>query len=440
MSTRRRVTFIGIAGVVALVGAILVAKIGDHYAGNRQWQASPAAPELIARGEYLARLGDCGACHSVPGRPPFSGGLGMNTPVGKVFSTNITPDPTYGIGRFTIGDFDRAVRYGVSRGHTLYPAMPYTSYRTLLPEDIVALYAYFQNGVEPAAVPNEDTSIPFPLSMRWPLTYWRWLFSPSPKPYTVPTWWSAQVARGGYLVEGLGHCGECHTPRNAALALRATTSADGQEFLSGADIEGYFAPSLRSEGPGTLHDWSREEIASFLTSGTNRHSIAFGSMSDVVVHSTQYLKPDDALAIAAYLKNLTIPGTRFPAAFTPNDEEHKRLKQGDASKPGAQLYLDNCAACHRPDGKGYEGVFPSLAGNPVVMANDPDSVIAILLKGDETPRTRTTPATFTMPSLHWRLGDEGVAQVATFVRSSWGNQAGAVEVADVRAVRKRLDP
>ncbi|HEY6642661.1 cytochrome c [Povalibacter sp.] len=314
--------------------------------------------------------------------------------------------------------------------------MPYTSYSNLLPEDVAALFAYFRLGVSPVSIPNKANEIPFPLSMRWPLTYWRLLFAPTPEPYVAPVEWTADVARGGYLVEGLGHCGECHTSRNAALALRATTPKDGSRFLAGARIEGYFAPSLRSEGPGSLADWNAEDIAAFLMTGVNRHGIAFASMSEVIVNSTQHLTQHDALAMAAFLKTLTTPGRTFAPAFTPNDDEHSRLKAGDASKPGAQLYLDNCAACHRPDGKGYEGVFPSLAGNPVVLAESADSIIAIVSEGATTPRTQATPARFTMPSLHWRLGDEGVAKVATFVRSSWGNQAGAVDIADVRAVRK----
>lgn len=423
----------------ALIVAAAVARVADHFEGSRDWTSAPPSREMIVRGEYLARLGDCAACHSVAGKPPYSGGLGMSTPIGTVFSTNITPDPIHGIGAFTLVDFDRAVRFGVSRGHTLYPAMPYTSYRVLLPDDVAALYAYFQNAVSPAAIPNNRNAIPFPLSMRWPLTYWRWLFAAPPAPYAPPMPATSQVARGGYLVEGLGHCGECHTSRNLALALRALTPDDGNAFLSGARIEGYFAPSLRSEGPGTLADWSKEDIARFLMTGANRDGIAFASMSEVVTRSTQYLTPEDALAMAAFLKTVTTPGKAFPPAFTPSDVEHSKLQTGDVSTPGAQLYLDNCAACHRPDGKGYEGVFPALAGNPVVVSEPPDSVIAIVLKGGTTPGTRSTPALFTMPSLHWRLGDEGVAQVATFVRSSWGNQASPIEVADVRAVRERLE-
>jgi len=188
---------------------------------------------LIARGEYLASLGDCGACHSTPGNPAFSGGLKMALPIGAIYTTNITPDKTYGIGRFSLADFDRALRFGVANGHTLYPAMPFASYAIVTREDVKALYAYFEFGVTPAAVPNRKSDILFPLSMRWPLTYWRWAFAPKPKPFGGDAFADAAVARGAYFVEGLGHCGECHTPRGVALQVKAQNGRDGKAFLRG---------------------------------------------------------------------------------------------------------------------------------------------------------------------------------------------------------------
>src|SRR5258707_3373108 len=255
-------------------------------------------------GRLPCQLGDCAACHSIPGKPPYSGGLRMVTPIGAIYTTNITPDPTYGIGRFSLADFDRALRFGVAEGHTLYPAMPFTSYYNTTPEDIAALYAYFQQGVPAAVVSNGPSDIPFPLSMRWPLTYWRWLFAPKPTPFQPLAAADAEVARGAYFVEGLGHCGECHTPRAVTMQLKATTPKDGSAYLSGAVIENYFAPSLRNGGTGTLGDWSVEELAQFLKSGASSKGIAFGSMSDVIIHSTQYMSDADALAAAKYLKSI----------------------------------------------------------------------------------------------------------------------------------------
>jgi mono/diheme cytochrome c family protein len=248
----------------------------------------------------------------------------------------------------------------------------------------------------------------------------------------------SQLAQGAYFVEGLGHCGECHTPRAIAMQVKATTPAGGAAYLSGAVIENYFAPSLRNGGPGTLGAWSEDELAQFLETGANAQGIAFGSMSDVIIHSTQYMTPADALATAKYLKSLRSPGEEAAARFTYDTLEHTLLKNGDASKPGAMIYLNNCAACHRPDGIGYEQVFPRLAGNPVVQAANPRSLISIVLDGSQTPRTAGTPAQFTMPRFAWRLSDKDVADVVNFIRTSWGNSASPASSADVTKIRESL--
>jgi mono/diheme cytochrome c family protein len=248
--------------------------------------------------------------------------------------------------------------------------------------------------------PNRGTQIPFPLSMRWPLTYWRWLFAPNPKPFAPGNDMSAEVARGAYFVNSLGHCGECHTPRNMFLQLKAVNRDGGSSYLSGAMIETYYAPSLRTAGVGSLSEWSDVELAEFLRSGVNTHGISFGLMSDVIAHSSQYMTDPDALDAARYLKTLTSP----PAAkFAYDTKSHSALLEGDASAKGALLYLNNCAACHRPDEQGYERVFPPLAGNAVVLAERPESVMSIILRGASTPRTNPTPAQFTMPPFAWRL-------------------------------------
>jgi alcohol dehydrogenase (quinone), cytochrome c subunit len=424
---------LGLAGLLLIMG---IAYISDRHTGEKNLVAPAATAAVTARGAYLAKLGDCAACHSVPGQPAYSGGLRMAIPIGAIYTTNITPDTKYGIGRMSLDDFDRALRFGVAEGHSLYPAMPFTSYYNTRPEDVAALYTYFRYAVAPAAVPNRRNDIVFPLSMRWPLTFWRWLFAPKPKPFAASPGMEPQLAQGAYFVEGLGHCGECHTPRAVTMQVKAATPAAGTAYLSGAVIEDYFAPSLRSSGPGSLGAWSEEELAQFLQTGANAQGIAFGSMSDVIIHSTQYMTPEDALATAKYLKSLRYPGEEASAQFTYDATEHLALKSGDASKPGARIYLDNCAACHRPDGMGYERVFPRLAGNPVVLAANPRSLVSIVLEGSQTPRTARTPAQFTMPRFAWRLSDRDVADVVSFVRTSWGNSAAVVSTADVTKSRK----
>jgi mono/diheme cytochrome c family protein len=429
------VVAIGLAGLLAAMG---VARLSDSRAGEKNLVAPAPTPALIARGAYLARLGDCAACHSVAGKPDYSGGLRMAIPIGAIYTSNITPDATNGIGRMSLDDFDRALRFGVAEGHSLYPAMPFTSYYNTRPDDVAALYTYFKNGVPPAAVPNRPNDIVFPLSMRWPLTFWRWFFAPTPKPFLASAGMDSERGQGGYFVEGLGHCGECHTPRALTMQVKATTPAGGASYLSGAVIENYFAPSLRSSGPGSLGTWSEAELAQFLETGANAQGIAFGSMSDVIIHSTQYMTPADALATAKYLKALRNPNEEPATRFTYDAIEHLALRNGDASKPGAMIYLNNCAACHRPDGVGYEQVFPRLAGNPVVQAGNPQSLVSIVLDGSQTPRTARTPAQFTMPRFAWRLSDKDVADVVNFIRTSWGNGASPVSSADVAKTRKSL--
>ena len=436
MMKGKRLLLSAAAAVTALLAAMGIAFIGDTSAGDKVSSTPARNADLIDRGAYLAKLGDCAACHSIPGRPAFSGGLKMVTPIGAIYSTNITPDTTYGLGRFTLADFDKALRYGVADRHTLYPAMPFTSYYNTKPEDVQALYAYFKYAVAPASVPNRASDIPFPLSMRWPLTYWRWLFAPKPAPFTAPAGLDDAQVQGAYFVDGLGHCGECHTPRNIFMQLRAVSRTDGDGYLSGAVIENYFAPSLRTAAAGSLGDWSEDELADFLRTGANARGIAFGSMSDVIIHSTQYMSGPDARATAHYLKSL---GSRAQGgqSFVYDPSSHQALRKGDASAEGAMVYLDNCAACHRPDGRGYERVFPALAGNPVVEAASPESVVSIILRGSATPQTAATPAQFTMPGFAWRLSDVQVMQVANFIRSSWGNRGTQVKLQNVADLRPR---
>jgi mono/diheme cytochrome c family protein len=426
---------VGGALLILLIGG---AKLSDMRTGANLVEQLPVTPALIKRGAYLAKLGDCAACHSVPQSPAFAGGLRMNIPIGAIYSTNITPDKRFGIGDYTLADFDRALRFGVAGGHTLYPAMPFASYANTKPEDIEALYAFFQRGVVAAPVANKVADIRFPLSMRWPLTFWRLLFAPSPTPFVTAQAADPIVARGAYIVEGLGHCGECHTPRALTLQVKAQNARQGYLFLSGAVVETWYAPSLRNGGPDTIGAWSAEEIARFLTTGANDHGIAFGSMTDVIVHSSQYMTPEDASAAAAFLKTLAPAGAVAATQFAYDESTDRALRRGDAEQRGAMLYLDNCAACHRPDGKAYDRVFPALAGNPVAEAANPISLASIVLGGSATPITNLTPAQFTMPAFDWRLSDQDVADVVNFVRGSWGNTASAVDVEAVSHLRKGL--
>ena len=398
---------------------------------------SAAETDLIKQGEYLARAGDCVACHTAKGGKPFAGGLPMETPIGVIYSTNITPDKT-GLGDYSFEDFDKAVRHGVAKsGSTLYPAMPYPSYARVSDSDMQALYAYFMKGVEPVAQENKDSDIPWPLSMRWPLAAWRWMFAPAVEEHQAQAVVDPVISRGAYLVEGLGHCGACHTPRALTMQEKALSATDGNAFLAGsAPLEGWIAKSLRGDHKDGLGSWSEEQLVQFLKTGRSDRSAVFGGMSDVVVHSMQYMSENDLTAIARYLKSLP--------AVDPKDSPHTYDKQvaealwkGDDSQRGASVYIDNCAACHRTDGHGYTRVFPALAGNPVLQTADATSLINIVLNGGTLPATHTAPSTFTMPAFAWRLSDQEVADVVSFVRGSWGNTGSAISAAQVADIRKK---
>ncbi|QVQ27758.1 c-type cytochrome [Achromobacter deleyi] len=421
-----------VAAFSALVASAAVAADGTPAAADAQ---------MIKQGEYLSRAGDCIACHTTKGGKPFAGGLGIDSPLGMIYSTNITPDKETGIGGYSYEDFDRAVRHGVAKdGHSLYPAMPYTAYAKVTPEDVKALYAYFMHGVQPVKQENKDTDIIWPMSMRWPLTVWRWMFAPdvATAPVTADLSGADKQAllRGQYLVEGLGHCSTCHTPRGVALQEKALTDADGSAFLSGGVVEGWLAKNLRGDATDGLGNWSKEDITAFLKSGRNGHSAAFGGMAQVVEESTQHLTDADLNAIAVYLKSLPPVNKDATKPLAYDESVAQALRTGKDQGDGAMAFLNNCAACHRSTGKGYAETFPQLALSSTVNSADPASLIHIVLKGAQMPGTTAAPTAYAMPGFDWRMTDKEVADVVSFVRSSWGNKGAAVSASDVAKVRK----
>lgn len=411
------------------VGASAVTAAGTQVPAANDPQA-----QLVKQGEYLARAADCAACHTAPKGKPFAGGLPIASPIGTIYSTNITPDKDTGIGNYSLEDFDKAVRHGVAKnGDTLYPAMPYTSYAKVRPADVKALYAYFMSGVQPVAQANKAADIPWPMSMRWPLSIWRKMFAPAVVADAASTD-NDPISRGRYLVEGLGHCSACHTPRGFALQEKALTD-DSTAFLSGGVVDNFLAKNLRGDVTDGLGNWSEGDITAFLKGGRNDHSAAFGGMTDVVQHSTQYMNDDDLTAIAKYLKTLK-PVDPNAKALAYDDTVAKALRTGTDKSNGALTFLDNCAACHRSTGKGYTQTFPTLALSSTVNSADPTSLIHIVLRGGQMPWTKSAPTQYAMPGFDDRLTDQDVADVLTFVRSSWGNKAPAVTAAQVAKVRK----
>lgn len=389
--------------------------------------------KLIENGEYLARAGDCVACHTAPGGEVFAGGLAMGSPIGDIYSTNITPDPQTGIGNYTFEDFERAVRQGKAKdGHSLYPAMPYTSFTKVTDADINSLYLYFMRGVKPVVSENKSTGIPWPLSMRWPLSVWDMIYLDDGI-YKPDSGQSAEWNRGAYLVQGLGHCGACHSPRGIGFQEKGLDQTS-KNYLSGGALEGWYAPNLNGDMFNGLGRWSNQDIIDFLQKGHNETSAAFGSMGDVIENSTQYLNDNDLSSIAAYLKSL--PPVNRPRLHMADNRTYNALRAGEVNNPGAQLYLDNCAACHRSDGKGYKNTFPALDGASSLNSDDPSSAIHLILVGGKVPVTKKAPSGLTMPDFGWRLSDDEVAELATFIRNSWNNQSSSVSGGQVEDIRK----
>ncbi len=427
-------------GLVVLLAALAYAFVPTRTRVLADGPAPDAA--LIERGRYLAAAGDCTACHTRPGGKPFAGGLPVASPLGNIYSTNITPDKDTGIGGYSLDDFDRAVRHGIAPdGRTLYPAMPYPSYARITDEDVRALHAYFLHGdIAPVKEANKPVEITWPLSMRWPLAIWRKTFAPQADAvaFDASRYSDAQLARGAYLVQGLGHCGSCHTPRGFALQEKALDES-GAAYLSGGQIiDGWNAVNLRGNPADGLGRWSEQDIVDTLQTGRNAHSTVVGTpMADVVVHSTQKLTEDDLRAMAVYLKQLPA-SAHDPSAFTASDATARKLQAGINDSRGAELFVDNCAACHRTDAEGYTHVFPAIAGNPTVLADDPTSVVRLLLHGSALPSTEKRPSNLGMPGFADRLSDEEIAQLATFIRQEFGNKASAVDAGQARKVRAQL--
>jgi alcohol dehydrogenase (quinone), cytochrome c subunit len=389
------------------------------------------------RDEYLARVADCVACHSAPGGKAFAGGLKMGTPLGAIYSTNITPDPDTGIGAYTLADFDLAVRHGIAKdGHHLYPAMPYPSYAKLSDADVVTLYHYFMEEVPPVRQPNVKSEIPALLSFRWPLAFWNFFFAPRvayvANPDHAATW-----NRGAYLVQGPGHCGACHTPRGIGVQEKALDDRN-TDFLAGAALDGWYAPSLRGDLRTGLGSWTTGDIGEFLKRGHNQVVSAFGSMTDVVNNSTSYFSDSDIDAIAVYLKSL--PATSAQQTVVYDNSTTDSLIKSATTQAGAAIYASDCASCHGFDAKGFSPYMPALAGNPVVLDKDPSSLINVVLNGSSPLAAQGLPDAYRMPQFRQQLSDQDVADVITFMRTRWGNQAPVVNATQVAKLRKSTNP
>ena len=394
----------------------------------------------IDRGAYLARIGDCIACHTAgPHSPPFAGGGKLNSPFGAIYSPNITPDPVNGIGHYTLEDFSRAVRDGIDKdGDYLYPAMPYPAFSKITDEDIRALYAYFMNEVQPFAYKAPETDLPFPFNIRWNLAVWDTLFVKHER-YQPRNDKDAQWNRGAYLVQSLGHCGTCHTPRGFAFQEKAYSESSPM-YLKGSILDNWFASNLTGDSGSGLGRWTEADIAAYLATGHNGQSAASGSMIEVVENSTQYLHKDDLEAIAHYLKSL--PAGDEQALYKPDLPDVamtlSAMVTGEVERPGAGLYQSFCAKCHKETGEGEPDKSPKLAGNANVLAENAASLIHLLLEGGKTALTRERSEPQEMPAFAGKFSDRQVADVLSFIRTSWGNAASRVTPREVALLRRAL--
>ncbi len=390
----------------------------------------------LERGEYVARLGDCVACHTAPGAGPMAGGLELKTPFGTLYSTNITPDQRTGIGSYSFEQFDRAVRKGVAAdGRNLYSAMPYPSYVKISDEDMRALYAYQMRGLAPVERVNQPSRMTWPFSMRWGLALWNWAFL-NETPFRPDAAKDAVWNRGAYLVQGLGHCGACHTPRGIAFQEKALSqdAAGGRLYLAGETVEHWRAPSLRSL-------WTVPDTVRMLKTGQNRFGSVSGNMVDVIHNSTQHFNDADLTAVATYLKSLP-PGPDdlpMPPAPSLQPDVPAAAPAKLFTTAGGLGYLQFCADCHRQDAGGVKDVFPPLGRNASVALANPATLLHIMLTGWKTAATATYPRVYTMPPFS-RLADQEIADILTFVRESWGNRAAPITAAEVRKARAELKP
>ncbi|WP_107313810.1 cytochrome c [Burkholderia metallica] len=405
-----------------------------------QAAAADADAATLVRGRYLALAGDCSACHDAADHTPYAGGLPVNSPFGPIYAPNITPDPTHGIGRYTLQQFDDALRRGVrADGSRLYPAMPYPSFARLSADDVRALYAYFMHGVAPSANAVRATRLPFPFNQRWALALWRFAFANTGRFAPSPSR-SAEWNRGAYLVQGLGHCGACHTPRGPGFNERGYDERSAA-FLTGGINDHWFAPNLTGAIPDGLGRWSADDIATFLRSGHAARGAVFGAMAPVVGESTALLTDADRHAIAVYLKSLPAQPT---AATNPLGIGTARLTaagprpEGGQQAPGAGVYAGFCARCHGADGAGVRDHGPPLADNPVVLAADPTSAIRIVVEGAR-PAPGTSGPVQRMPAMRGVLTHGEIAAVVSYVRGAWTNRAAPVSERDVRRLAAKID-
>lgn len=423
MSLRRRLLFTGLLLLPLLLAlaawlALMIARQG----GLAPFRVPPggatavaATEAMLARGAYLARIGNCAGCHTAAGGAPYAGGRGFDTPYGRVYSSNLTPHVDSGIGDWSLAEFRHAMRHGVSRNGVQSPVFPYASFARLTDADLDALYAWL-HALAPAASLPPDDALQFPANLPGAMTAWRLLYY---RPVPVAQASNGDpLQRGRYLVDGIGHCNLCHGTRGSL----SSQQADG--YLAGGQVRGWHAPALNA---GTLQRYPPAELARYLRDGTSSVSGAYGPMADVVYANLRHLSEDDAAAMAQYLRTVRPPPPpRRAAARLVAQDSH--LAQGE------RLYVQHCADCHGDDGAGEPGRYPAMATSSAVLAPWPGNAINLVLLGAVPPTTPGNPDPWTMPPYAHRLSADDVAALVNYLRTRWGEHGRLVTADDVRAL------
>ncbi|WP_132280642.1 cytochrome c [Neorhizobium sp. JUb45] len=400
---------------------------------------------LIDRGKIVATGADCMACHTVPHKgKPFAGGYPIVSPLGTIYSTNITPSKTQGIGTYTEEDFSKAVRKGIRKdGGHLYPAMPYDAYAEMTDSDVHALYAYFMKGVAPVDdKPADLTSLPFPFNMRFSMAFWNMLYA-NKEPFKPDPSKSDELNRGAYVAGALGHCASCHTPRGPLMG------EDSSGNLAGGPVGPWHAPNITSDPISGIGDWSNDELVQYFRTGhADGKNQAAGGMAEAVQNSLQYLPDTDLKALAAYLKS--VPPIRDPADNQPahgygtphSDEASIRgaspFNAHDSLKTGADLYAGYCASCHQPNGAGSENqAYPSLFHNTATGANQTANLISTILYGveRETGGNEVLMPAFGKQSFVQALTDQQIVDISNYVLEHYGISDAQVTLKDVAVAR-----
>jgi len=406
-------------GVLLAACALTLAACGRDDSSSSAGAFTPT-PEQIAHGRYLAKAADCAACHTAKDGAPFAGGVKIASPYGTFYGSNITPDKDHGIGNWSADDFYAALHDGNARGKRLYPAMPYTSYRQLSRADTDAIYAYLMS-VKPVAVANQENDLKFPYSLRFGMALWDGVFLKDALP-DASTGQSADWQRGRYLANALGHCAECHTPRNMFGQL-----VDAKP-LSGAALGRVIAPDITPAGLAG-RGWSGTDLQTFFSVGIAPQGSAFGEMYPVVHLSTQYLTKEDVRALSVYLLGDTPPAPQPVKAVAEGAADAAQLAAGRS------VYLAVCAGCHGLTGEGKPHVAVPMNGNSTLRQADPHNLLVAMLDGIETQKFSGLEDMQAMPAFSSTLSDDELAQLANYLRSTWGGQSANVTAQDVQALR-----